>query len=279
LCAKPPIKKETSHRDRKERKGTDNHGSRVINPDRALLAWRSCVQNLRSKRELHTEIAKNTKERTINGSNGNPIRIGLCLFGDLCKNLRSKRELHTEIAKNAKNAKERTTTDQGLPNPDRALFAWRSCVQNLRSKRELHTEIAKNTKERTINGSKGYPIRIGLCLFGDLMCKNLRQKGNSTQRSQRTQRNGRLTDRRATQSESGFACLAILCAKTSAKKGTPHRDRKERKGTDNHGSRVTQSGSGFACLAILCAKPPIKKGTPDRDRKERKGTDDHGWKG
>jgi hypothetical protein len=100
----------------------DNHGSKgyPIRIGLCLFGDLLC-KNLRSKRELHTEIAKNTKERTINGSKGYPIRIGLCLFGDLlCKSLRSEREFHTEIAKNTK---ERTTTDRKGVSQSKSIFA------------------------------------------------------------------------------------------------------------------------------------------------------------
>jgi hypothetical protein len=87
---KPPIKKETSHRDRKERKGTDNHGSKGYSSRSVFACLAIFCAKTSDQKGNFTQRSQRTQRK------GQPWIEGLhpdgrCLFGDLlCKNLRQK---------------------------------------------------------------------------------------------------------------------------------------------------------------------------------------------
>jgi hypothetical protein len=60
---KIPIRKDNSHRDRKEHKERMTTDQRVPKPNPSSRSLRSLCVKIRSEKTIHAEIAKNTKER------------------------------------------------------------------------------------------------------------------------------------------------------------------------------------------------------------------------
>jgi hypothetical protein len=86
----------------------------------------------------------------------------------------------------------------------------------------FHTEIAKITKQWTNHGSEGViQSKSVFVTFCDLCVENSVQKRRSTQRSQRSQSNGRTNgSERLIQSKSVFVTFAISVWKIPFRKAT-----------------------------------------------------------
>jgi hypothetical protein len=153
---KTPIRKGDSHGDRKERKGTDEppiEGS--PNPNRSNRFLRCPCVKLRSERGIHTEIAKNAKERTNHRSTGTQFESVLVIFAiSVCKTP-IRKAIYTE------NAKERTNHGSQGHSTRMALviFAISVCKTPIR-KGDPHGD-RKERKGTDDHGSKGHPVRIG----------------------------------------------------------------------------------------------------------------------
>ncbi len=116
-------------------------------------------------------------------------------------------------------------------------------------------------------------MQNGLCLVRGVVRKTFDPEGEFTQRSQRSQRNGRLR-MMGPLMQIGLCLVRGVVRKTFDPEGefTQRSQRSQRNGRLRMMGPLMQIG---LCLvrAVSCAKPSILKKNSHRDRKDRKGTD------